>query len=195
MKKLLLLALFLTNTAFAATNVETLKTLYEAATTPARVQDFPEQNYADGSFVAPPRNQCIIINENDEPYKYSVTNIIRKSNAYGPLIFERTNEKLVFGENLRELYEGAGEHVERVGKDMIVTQSAYRKWEGLGVTHFTPATMFVRKIDNHLVFKISIVYNRTDVLDETWWGYCYPIKLGSNINTLYNIEILSQQEG
>lgn len=180
MRKILIgAAILCAHSAGAASNVDVLKELYDAATVPARVQDFPEQNYADGSFVAPPRNQCVIINENDEPYKYSITNIIRKSNAYGPLIFQRTNEKLVFGENLRELYEGAGEHVQRTDRDMVVSQSAYRKWEGLGVTHFTPATLFVRKLDDHLVFKITIVYNRTDVLDEVWYGYCYPLKLGA----------------
>ena len=175
---------FLSVNSFAATNLDIVKELYENGTGPAAAEDFPERNFGTNLYVGPPDISCVIIDGTDQPNKYNISRTIRNTPAQGPLLPEKIQKKLVFGNSRNSYnlfpnpeiltYNMCGEPETR-GIDLTVTNPMYRSWmDGDSGTNFpVPATLFVRKSGKYIAFKISVDHKPANVQDENFYGYCY----------------------
>lgn len=158
--------------SFAATNVDIIKNLYENGTAPAAAEDFPQKIYG-GKYVTPPANLCVVLDGTDQPYKYNISRTIRVTPAQGPLIPEKTQEKLVFGDT--RAFNKFQEPVVQ-GLDLVLTNPAYKIWvDGHdGTKHSVPGQLFATKSGQFIAFRLFIKHHGTGVLDQNYYGYCYP---------------------
>ncbi len=178
----LLCASFLTLTFIAMTNLfastlginhaTVVKNLFNAGTGPADPKEFPQKNY-DGNYIEPIKLFCAIIEGDDQPYNYNISRELRTTPAYGPLIPEKKEEKLVFGDSHLSYNFFIPPTVN--GLDLALENPIYRIWmdSNTGVEHFVTAHLMSRKSGEYVAFKVFIQYNSSAILDEEYYGYCY----------------------
>ena len=182
---LLLSFCFLSVNSFAGTNADTLKSLFDEGTAAATAEDFPQRDFNTNKYIGTAGNLCTIIDGSDQPSKYNVSRTVRITPAHGPLISEKRQEKLVFG-NTRNSYNlfddpevlsyNAVEEFKIQGIDLIVTNPIYKSWvDGAdGTNRSVPAKLYARKSGQYIAFKVFIKHNATNVRDQNFYGYCYP---------------------
>ncbi|MEO5970818.1 MAG: hypothetical protein ABIQ95_12900 [Bdellovibrionia bacterium] len=159
--------------AFAATNGEVLKELFDNGTAPATAEDFPQRYYGTGEYLTPPTNRCVILDSFGQSYGYDISRTVRFTPAAGPLIPEKRQEKLVFG-NSSSSYNLFPDPVVE-GQTLVLTNPKYKSWvDGNdGVVHFIPGQLFATKSGEYVAFKI-FVKAHGEARNQSYYGYCYP---------------------
>lgn len=180
---ILLGSCILSANSFAATNTEIVENLYESGTAPAIATDFSERIFG-GDYITPLVSQCVVLDGTDQPSNFDISRTIRVTPAHGPLVPEKQQEKLVFGDNhlsynlfqdpVALAYNMTIEPVVQ-GLDLTVTNPIYKMWvDGSnGSNHFVPAQLFARKSGQYIAFKVIINYGGVNVHNEIFYGYCY----------------------
>jgi hypothetical protein len=164
----------LSTSAIAGSNSELIKNLYTNGTAAAAAEDFPERDFGSGNYVGGKQTQeCVVVDKMDQPFGFDISRTIRVTEAEGPLVPGRRQEKLVFG-NSKVSYNLFVEPVVQ-GIDLVVSNPIYSNWvSGTdGINHFIPAQLFARKSDQYIAFKVVVDRSSQNVNNGSFYGYCY----------------------
>lgn len=167
-------SIVLCGNSFAGSNGEIVQKLYNGASEPATSEDFPQRYFGSGEFLSPPANLCIVLDGTDQPYGYDISRTTRITHADGPLLPEKREEKLVFG-NTATSFNLVPEPMVQ-GPDLVLSNPIYTTWISSedGVKHFVPAQLFARKSDQYIAFKVIVDHSSQNVRDGVFYGYCFP---------------------
>jgi hypothetical protein len=160
-------------TAFAASNKENMKLLFEMGSEPATACEFPKMDFATGAVLETSVNTCVIVGVGDQPYYFDISRTVRVTPEAGPLIPGRTEEKLVYGDV--HLSFDLMEAPKTVGRDLVLNNPIYRSWKdgNNGTTHFVPAQLVARKSGAYVAFRLNIPHSEVGFEDEEYFGYCF----------------------
>jgi hypothetical protein len=160
--------------AYAASNGEILKDLFETGTAPATAEDFPQRYFGTGEYLTPPVNRCVILDSFGQSYGYDISRTVRFTPAAGPLIPEKRQEKLVFGNSTSSYNLFPEPKVD--GLYLVVTNPKYKSWTdgNDGTVRFIPGKLFATKSGEYIAFKVFVKSYGENTRDINFYGYCYP---------------------
>jgi hypothetical protein len=164
----------LSTNAFAGSNRDVIQDLYNSGTEPATAEDFPERYFGSSDIIAQHGNMCVVLDGTDQPYSFDISRTIRYTPSEGPLVPEKTEEKLVFGDS--HISYNLFQDPEVQGNNLVVSNPIYKTWvNGYdGTKHFVPAKMFATRAGKYIAFRIFIDHKVAGVRSENYYGYCYP---------------------
>lgn len=162
-------------TAYADSYSDILKNLYNSASEPASISDFP-QNDLNGfpGPIGPSNNQTCVLVMNNAPTNYPIAVYTRTLPSFGPLLPGSKDQKLM----AQSWFSGFDSITSPivVGSDLVVTNQRYGSIfsPDNGMSTYVAAQLSLRKVDQYISFKMNLIYDANmNIVGQEYYGYCY----------------------